>query len=41
MVNGYGETNLLTFENTKAMPKDGKMVADDGTVLEVNGKFSC
>ncbi|KAJ4401099.1 putative PHD type zinc finger protein with BAH domain-containing protein [Neurospora sp. IMI 360204] len=36
MVNGYGETNLLTFENTKAMPKDGKMVADDGTVLEVN-----
>ncbi|EGZ74189.1 BAH-domain-containing protein, partial [Neurospora tetrasperma FGSC 2509] len=33
---GYGETNLLTFENTKAMPKDGKMVADDGTVLEVN-----
>lgn len=37
--NGYGETNLLTFENTKAMPKNGKMVADDGTVLEVNGKF--
>lgn len=36
---GYGETNLLTFENTKAMPKDGKMVADDGTVLEVNGKL--
>ncbi|KAK3394699.1 hypothetical protein B0H63DRAFT_517801 [Podospora didyma] len=34
---GYGETNLLTFENSKArLRKDGKMVADDGTVLEVN-----
>jgi hypothetical protein len=36
---GYGETNLLTFENSKSRPKDGKMVADDGTVLAVNGKF--
>ncbi|KAL1865788.1 hypothetical protein VTK73DRAFT_5080 [Phialemonium thermophilum] len=33
---GYPETNMLTFEKCKAMPKDGKMVADDGTVLEVN-----
>ncbi|KXX77559.1 E3 ubiquitin-protein ligase SNT2 [Madurella mycetomatis] len=33
---GYSETNMLTFENCKARPKDGKMVADDGTVLEVN-----
>ncbi|KAL2270128.1 hypothetical protein VTJ83DRAFT_2312 [Remersonia thermophila] len=33
----YGETNLLTFDNCGAMPtKDGKMIADDGTVLEVN-----
>lgn len=38
-VAGYGETNLLTFENCKARPKDGKMIADDGTVLEVNGEF--
>ncbi|KAL2136038.1 hypothetical protein VTI74DRAFT_5774 [Chaetomium olivicolor] len=30
------ETNMLTFENCKSRPKDGKMVADDGTVLEVN-----
>lgn len=37
---GYGaETNMLTFEKCKSRPKDGKMVADDGTVLEVNGKF--
>jgi hypothetical protein len=36
---GYGETNLLTFENSKSRQKDGKMVADDGTVLAVNGKF--
>ena len=35
---GYGETNMLTFENCKATPKNGKMVADDGTVLEVNGR---
>ncbi|KAK3941563.1 hypothetical protein QBC46DRAFT_382505 [Diplogelasinospora grovesii] len=27
---------MLTFENCKAKPKNGKMVADDGTVLEVN-----
>ncbi|AEO66043.1 uncharacterized protein THITE_2113820 [Thermothielavioides terrestris NRRL 8126] len=34
---GYAETNMLTFEKCKARPtKDGKMVADDGTVLEVN-----
>ncbi|KAK4205314.1 hypothetical protein QBC40DRAFT_292144 [Triangularia verruculosa] len=32
---GYGETNMLTFENCKSRPtKDGKMVADDGTVLQ-------
>jgi len=35
---GYGETNLLTFENCGARPKNGKMVADDGTILEVNSK---
>lgn len=35
---GYAETNLLTFENCGARLKNGKMVADDGTVLEVNGK---
>jgi hypothetical protein len=37
---GYSETNMLTFENCNALPnKDGKMIADDGTVLGVNGKF--
>jgi hypothetical protein len=36
---GYSETNMLTFENCEAKPnKDGKMVADDGTVLGVNGE---
>lgn len=35
---GYSETNLLTFENCAGRPKDGKMIADDGTVLEVNGE---
>ncbi|KAK1754948.1 hypothetical protein QBC47DRAFT_204962 [Echria macrotheca] len=33
---GYGETNLLTFESCGARLQNGKMVADDGTVLEVN-----
>jgi hypothetical protein len=31
------ETNLLTFTNCDAKPKDGKLVADDGTVLAPNG----
>ncbi|GAW22966.1 hypothetical protein ANO14919_125130 [Xylariales sp. No.14919] len=33
---GYRETNMLSFEKCGGMPKDGKMVADDGTVLEAN-----
>ncbi|KAI8632055.1 hypothetical protein F5Y19DRAFT_472940 [Xylariaceae sp. FL1651] len=33
---GYKETNMLSFEKYGATPKDGKMVADDGTVLEAN-----
>ncbi|KAK0389622.1 hypothetical protein NLU13_3197 [Sarocladium strictum] len=32
----WPETNLLTFENCKARPQNGRMVADDGTVLEAN-----
>lgn len=36
---GYGETNMLTFENCKSRPtKDGKMIADDGTVLQKEGE---
>lgn len=35
---GYRETNMLSFEKCGGMPKDGRMVADDGTVLEANGK---
>ncbi|KAI1482717.1 hypothetical protein F4774DRAFT_245997 [Daldinia eschscholtzii] len=33
---GYKATNMLYFEKSGAIPKDGKMVADDGTVLEAN-----
>lgn len=33
---GYNETNMLTFDNCRAMPKGKQMIADDGTVLEVN-----
>lgn len=34
---GYKETNMLTFDRCGAKPKDGKLVADDGTVIEQNG----
>jgi hypothetical protein len=34
---GYPETNMLSFENCNARPVNGKLVADDGTVLEPNG----
>lgn len=37
---GFRETNMLSFENCGAKPKDGKMVADDGTVLQHNGRAS-
>ncbi|KAI1322220.1 hypothetical protein F5Y16DRAFT_51572 [Xylariaceae sp. FL0255] len=33
---GYKETNMLSFEQHGAIPKDGKMTADDGTVLQAN-----
>lgn len=33
----WPETNMLTFENCKSRPQNGRMVADDGTVLEANG----
>ncbi|KAI0383813.1 hypothetical protein F5Y04DRAFT_21861 [Hypomontagnella monticulosa] len=33
---GYKATNMLFFEKCGAVPKDGKMVADDGTILQVN-----
>lgn len=35
---GYKESNLLSFEKSKAVLVDGKLIADDGTVLERNGK---
>lgn len=35
---GYGETNLMSFENCKSRPdREGRMVADDGTVLARDG----
>ncbi|KAI1382223.1 hypothetical protein F4677DRAFT_19277 [Hypoxylon crocopeplum] len=33
---GYKMTNMLSFEKYGAIPKDGKMMADDGTVLQAN-----
>ena len=35
---GYPETNMLSFDNCNARPKNGELVADDGTVLRPNGK---
>lgn len=36
---GYNETNILTFEGCGGHPKNEKLMADDGTVLEVNGMY--
>ena len=33
------ETNMYTFDKTKAKLKSGKLIADDGTEFCVNGKF--
>ncbi|KAJ9669106.1 putative PHD type zinc finger protein with BAH domain-containing protein [Coniosporium apollinis] len=35
---GARETNMLTFEKSKAILKNGKLVADDGTIVAVNGE---
>lgn len=34
----WRETNMLSFENCEGRPQNGRLVADDGTVLEANGK---
>jgi hypothetical protein len=33
------ETNMMTFEKSKGVLKKGGLVADDGTILYVNGEF--
>jgi hypothetical protein len=35
---GARESNMLTFENCQGYLKNGKLKADDGTVLAVNGR---
>ncbi|KAF5020554.1 hypothetical protein F66182_7418 [Fusarium sp. NRRL 66182] len=35
----WPESNMLTFDNCRARPVEGRMVADDGTVLEPNGNI--
>lgn len=40
-VNGVRETNMMSFEGSQAYLKDGKLMADDGTTLEVNGMVHC
>jgi hypothetical protein len=34
---GFRETNMLTFDNSGSFLKAGKLIADDGTVLSING----
>jgi hypothetical protein len=34
---GFRETNMLTFDNSGSFLKGGKLIADDGTVLSING----
>lgn len=38
--NSARESNMLTFETTGAILKDGRMEADDGQTVSINGKFS-
>jgi hypothetical protein len=38
--NGHNESSIQYFENTGARLQDGKLIADDGTVYRVNGKYS-
>ncbi len=40
-VNSAWETNMMSFEGSQAYLKDGKLTADDGTTLEVNGMAHC
>lgn len=35
----FRESNMMTFENCGGVMKDDCLVADDGTVLKVNGEF--
>lgn len=35
----HRETNMLTFENCQGYLKDGKLKADDGTILGINGEY--
>lgn len=35
----HRETNMLTFENCRGYLKDGKLKADDGTLLGINGEW--
>jgi len=37
--NSARETNMLTFENTGAILRNGHMEADDGQTVSINGKF--
>jgi hypothetical protein len=37
VVAGFRDSNMLSFENCAGRPSGKKLVADDGTILEVNG----
>jgi len=37
---GFRDSNMLTFENCAGRLKGKRLVADDGTILEVNGRFA-
>jgi hypothetical protein len=36
---GSRETNMMTFESTGALLKNGRLEADDGQTISINGKF--
>ena len=36
---GYRETNMMSFESSQGYLQHGKLIADDGTVLSVDGRL--
>ena len=37
---GYRETNMMSFENSQGILQNGQLIADDGTVLSVDGRLT-
>ena len=36
---GYSATNMMSFNNCGGLPKDRRLISDDGVSLEPNGNY--